>query len=189
MRNAALAFSVIALVVVAVIAGYSIFAIITPTPLPTSSSATNQSIVTPVLPAVYVNNQKVTQALCFSIPTRSQNWNVTANYPWTTGNTNTYPPPIRVDYSFAPFPLSGTIPGWLHVSIQPSYITLSDGQNSTATLHLALDSSYPEETANFALHANYTDPLSGSRVMDVIVLGLVVNGTSTDLYGCSHPAL
>jgi len=153
----------------------------TTTTTSTTASTTSQHFVTPVSPNIYVNDQEATGALCFNQPTRSQVWNVTANFAWMT-TTNTYPPPVRVDYTFAPFPLSSTIPAWLHLSMQPPHVALAGGQNSTASLQVTLDSMIQNRaTANFALHVNYNDPFSGYNVTDVVVLGFVVNGSS---YGC-----
>ena len=152
-----------------------------------TTSTTNEQIATPVLPNIYVNGQEAIGALCFNVPTLSQVWNVTADFPWKT-SANAYPPPVKVDYSFAPFPLSGTIPVWVHLSMQPPQVALAGGQNSTASLQVTLDSTVQDgATTNLALHANYNDPFSGYSVTDVVVLGLVVNGSSAALYGCAHP--
>jgi len=148
----------------------------------TTTSTTSQYFATPVSPDIYVSGQQAIGALCFDVPNRSQVWNVTADFPWKT-STNNYPPPVGVDYTFAPFPLKGTVPAWLHLSIQPPRVALVGGQNSTSNLQVTLDSTVQNgATANFALHADYIDPFSGNYVTDVVVLGLVVNGSS---YGCA----
>jgi hypothetical protein len=154
----------------------------------TTATTTNQYFATPVSPDVYVKGEQTIGAVCFNVPTLSQVWNVTADFPWKMPSTNAYPPPVKVDYSFAPFPLGGTIPAWLHLSIQPPNVALAGGQNSTARLQVTLDSTVQDgASADFALHANYNDPFSGYSVVYVVVLGMVVNGTSSALYGCSNP--
>jgi hypothetical protein len=158
-------------------------------PASTTTSGGGQNIATPVVPLFYVNGQKVTGTLCFSAPSSSVAWSVTADYPYKVPDASGYPPPIRVAYSFAPFPLSGTLPAWLHLSMRPESVALSGGQNSTAILLMTLDPSVRNgDTAYFALHASFTDPLSGSQVLFVIVLGFVVNGTSSDISGCAQSA-
>jgi len=149
---------------------------------------TTQNFATPTAPYFYVNGIAVSGTLCYSVSTVSNTWNMTANYPWKIQNGTAYPPPVRVEYTFAPFPLNGSIPAWLQLSMQPPYVTLAGGQNSTSNLELTLDSTVQNgQTTNFAVHAYYNDPISGSSVMSVIELGVVVNGSSTSLYDCSHP--
>jgi hypothetical protein len=188
MRSVIAAVLVAVIVTVGALAGYFVGSTNQHTSTVTTTIfTTNQHFATPVPANFYVNGQEASGTMCFNVPTRSQVWNVTANYPWRIQNGTAYPPPVGVGYTFAPFPLGGTIPTWLHLSMQPPYVVLADGQNSTASFRMTLDSTVQNgQMARFALHAYYTDPMSGSSVVNVITLGLVVNGSSTTLHDCSH---
>jgi hypothetical protein len=177
-RGAVVAVSVVILVIVAAAVGYTVGIANQQTrTVTTTIFTTTQSFVTPSAAYFYVNGKSVIGTMCYGVPTGSSTWNVTANYPWKIQNATAYPPPVGVEYAFAPFPLNSSIPTWLHLSMQPPYVALAAGQNSTAILELTLDSTvHDTQTANFAVHAYYTDPVSGSSVVDVIVLELVVNG-------------
>jgi len=198
MRSVIVTVLVVALLIAGALAGYSVGVVnqhtstVTTTILSTLTTTiftTNQHFATPLLPNFYVNGQQANGTMCYSVSTHSKTWNVTANWPWKIQNDTNYPPPVGVEYTFAPFPLGSAIPAWLHLAMQPSIVALAEGQNWTASLHLTLDSTVQNgQTARFALHADYTDPVSGSSVTDVMILGLVVNGSSTSLYDCSHSA-
>jgi hypothetical protein len=137
---------------------------------------------TPVTPAFTVGGEQDVGTMCFTLPLKSQSsLNVTASMPYTGFSNYT----TAIEYSFAPFPLDSTFPSWLHLSMSPPYVVMQDGKNVTATLQITFDSSVQNgQTGNFAIHANFNDPESGSSVEHVMVVEVVASSSASVAKAC-----
>ena len=137
---------------------------------------------TPVSPTFTVGGEQDVGTMCFTLPLKSQSsLNVTASMPYTGFSNYT----TAIEYSFAPFPLDSTFPSWLHPSMSPPYVVMQDAKNVTATLQITFDSSVQNgQTGNFAIHANFNDPESGSSVEHVMVVEVVTSASASVVKAC-----
>lgn len=102
--------------------------------------------------------------------------NLTAVYPWSV-----YPSvsgSILIQYSSVPFPLSGSIPGWLTPSIQTGSVAMSKGSPLSVDVLISIGRSAAIGLkGSFAIDARYTDPMSG----DSMTVPIIINVTTSSL--------
>jgi len=146
---------------------------------PKASQITSRNYETPVPVTFYVNGFLDKGVFNFSVPPGSHSTlNITATYPW-------YEIPaidrlIVIQYSLAPFPLSSSVPDWLSLTMPSSLATMANESSSSSILHIEIGGATQDGVrGSFALHALYTDPLTSTQVLEVIVFNITADSASS----------
>jgi len=102
--------------------------------------------------------------------------NLTAVYPWSTYSSVSGP--ILVQYSFAPFPLSSSVPSWLTPSVRTNSMAMSKGSPLSVDIYTSIsESAKLGLKGSFAIDAQYVDPVSG----DSVTVPITINITTSNL--------
>ena len=153
-----------------------------------STTTTGSNFETPVEPSFFINGESATGGvLCFEIPSsQPADLNVTATYPWpTNASLPTNQRSVPIDFAFESFPLTGAVPKWLTLSMEPSHVVIPEGTPAVSVMVAKVDAQVSNGTqGSIALGAAYVDPASGLSATEVIVINLLVNSSSDSAFPC-----
>jgi hypothetical protein len=153
----------------------------------TATGTVETHFANPLVPNFFINGGLVVGSMCFDIPgSHPTSLNVTAAFPWS--EYSSYPLVqhfVPIDYSFESFPLSGAVPKWLTLSMQPSHVTIQEAVNAQTNLIIEIDAPVSSGTqGSIAVDAAFVDPVSGISAVQVMAINLHVNPGLTAASPC-----